>query len=180
MAVRHGHDLGGARRSDQLLRGRAGAALFLDCRTQEAELVPLPVARHGLAVLVVDTKVAHSHADGGYAARRASCERGAAALVNGRQIALFRTFDGRLYATDQIDPFSGAAFVFRSKRADRIKLLVWDRTGMVLVHKRLEGGKFVWPQATDGAIALSPAQLSMLLEGIDWRRPLRSAPIRAV
>jgi galactokinase len=62
------------------LRGRAGAALFLDCRTQEAELVPLPVARHGLAVLVVDTKVAHSHADGGYAARRASCERGAAAL----------------------------------------------------------------------------------------------------
>lgn len=62
------------------LRGRAGAALFLDCRTQEAELVPLPVAGHGLAVLVVDTKVAHSHADGGYAARRASCERGAAAL----------------------------------------------------------------------------------------------------
>ena len=45
-----------------------------------------------------------------------------------------------------LDPFSGAAFVFRSKRADRIKLLVWDRTGMVLVHKRLEGGKFVWPQ----------------------------------
>jgi transposase len=43
------------------------------------------------------------------------------------------------------DPFSGAVFVFRSKRADRLKVLVWDRTGLVLIHKRLEGGKFVWP-----------------------------------
>ena len=49
-----------------------------------------------------------------------------------------------------LDPFSGAAFVFRAKRADRIKVLVWDQTGMVLVHKRLEGGKFVWPQVHDG------------------------------
>ncbi|HST72226.1 MAG TPA: galactokinase [Kocuria rosea] len=62
------------------LMGRAGGALFLDCRTLDAEVVPLPLAGHGLAVLVVDTKVAHSHADGGYGARRASCERGAAAL----------------------------------------------------------------------------------------------------
>ncbi|MEX5300505.1 galactokinase, partial [Kocuria sp. CPCC 205292] len=62
------------------LMGRAGSALFLDCRTLDAETVPLPLAEHGLAVLVVDTGVAHSHADGGYAARRASCERGAAAL----------------------------------------------------------------------------------------------------
>jgi phage terminase large subunit GpA-like protein len=44
-----------------------------------------------------------------------------------------------------LDPFCGAVFVFRSKRADRIKLLVWDQTGMVLVHKRLEDGKFVCP-----------------------------------
>ncbi|MEX5255653.1 galactokinase [Kocuria arenosa] len=62
------------------LMGRTGAALFLDCRTLESDLVPLPVAQHGLTVLVVDTGVAHSHADGGYGARRASCERGAAAL----------------------------------------------------------------------------------------------------
>jgi galactokinase len=62
------------------LRGRAGAALFLDCRSQDAELVPLPVAQHGLTVLVIDTGVAHSHADGSYGARRASCARGAAAL----------------------------------------------------------------------------------------------------
>ena len=51
-----------------------------------------------------------------------------------------------------MDPFCGAAFVFRAKRADGIKLLVWDQTGMVLVHKRLEGGKFVWPQVQDGAV----------------------------
>jgi transposase len=75
-----------------------------------------------------------------------------------------------------LDPFSGAAFVFRSKRADRIKLLVWDRTGMVLVHKRLEGGKFVWPQVQDGVMRLSAAQFAALFEGLDWRlvRPERA------
>jgi len=62
------------------LMGRAGGALFLDCRTLEAQVVPLPLAEHGLSVLVIDTKVAHSHAHGGYAARRASCERAAATL----------------------------------------------------------------------------------------------------
>ena len=62
------------------LRGRAGAALFLDCRSLAAESVPLPLAEQGLAVLVIDTKVAHSHAESGYGARRKSCERGAAAL----------------------------------------------------------------------------------------------------
>ena len=75
-----------------------------------------------------------------------------------------------------LDPFSGAAFVFRSKRADRIKLLIWDWTGLVLVHKRLEGGKFVWPQVQDGVMRLSPAQFAALFEGLDWRlvRPERA------
>src|SRR3546814_574235 len=74
-----------------------------------------------------------------------------------------------------LDPFSGAAFVFRSKRADRIKILVWDRTGLVLVHKRLEGGKFVWPGVRDGVMRMSPAQAAALFEGLDWRlvRPER-------
>jgi transposase len=54
--------------------------------------------------------------------------------------------------------------VFRSKRADRIKLLVWDQTGMVLVHKRLERGRFVWPAAKEGKVSLSPSQLSMLFD----------------
>ncbi len=74
-----------------------------------------------------------------------------------------------------LDPFSGAAFVFRAKRADRIKILVWDGTGIVLVHKRLEGAKFVWPQVQDGVMKMSPAQFSALFEGLDWRlvRPER-------
>lgn len=62
------------------LLGREGMALFLDCRSLESEAVPLPLAVHGLAVLVMDTRVAHSHSDGGYSARRESCRRGAAAL----------------------------------------------------------------------------------------------------
>ena len=75
-----------------------------------------------------------------------------------------------------LDPFSGAAFVFRSKRADRIKVLVWDRTGLVLLHKRLEGSRFVWPQVRDGVMRLSPAQFAALFEGLDWRlvRPERA------
>jgi len=61
-----------------------------------------------------------------------------------------------------LDPFCGAVFVFRSKRADRIKLLVWDQTGMVLVHKQLEDGKFVWPKLQDGVMRMSSAQMSAL------------------
>ncbi|WP_175609014.1 IS66 family insertion sequence element accessory protein TnpB [Bradyrhizobium ivorense] len=68
-----------------------------------------------------------------------------------------------------LDPFSGAAFVFRSKWADRIKILVWDRTGLVLVHKRLEGCKFVWPKIADGAMLISPAMFPALFEGPDRR-----------
>jgi transposase len=72
------------------------------------------------------------------------------------------------------DPFSGQMFVFRGKRGDRVKMLWWDGDGLCLLAKRLERGRFVWPQATSGSISLSPAQLSMLLEGIDWRRPERT------
>jgi len=68
------------------------------------------------------------------------------------------------------DPFSGAVYVFRAKRADRVKLLFWDQTGLVLVAKRLEDGRFRWPAVQDGVMRLSPAQLSALLEGLDWSR----------
>jgi transposase len=74
----------------------------------------------------------------------------------------------------QQNPFSGHVFVFRGKRGDLIKLLWWDGDGLCLFAKRLERGRFVWPQAEDGAVALTRAQLSMLLEGIDWRRPART------
>lgn len=68
------------------------------------------------------------------------------------------------------DPFSGAVYVFRAKRADRVKLIFWDGTGVVLISKRLEDGEFRWPKVRDGAIRLTAAQLSALLEGLDWRR----------
>lgn len=71
-----------------------------------------------------------------------------------------------------LDPFSGAIFVFRSKWADRIKLIFWDGTGLILVHKRIEGRGFVWPQARDGLMTLSRTQFEALFEGLDWRRIL--------
>jgi len=67
------------------------------------------------------------------------------------------------------DPFSGTIFVFRSRRGDAIKCLVWDQTGLVLIYKKLEGGAFCWPPPSDGVIRLSPAQFSTLFEGMDWR-----------
>jgi len=73
------------------------------------------------------------------------------------------------------NPFSGHVFVFRGKRGDLIKLLWWDGDGLCLFAKRLERGRFLWPQAERGSVSLSRAQLSMLLEGIDWRRPIRTA-----
>ena len=68
------------------------------------------------------------------------------------------------------DPFSGAVYVFRAKRADRIKPVFWDGTGVVLVAKRLEDGEFRWPKVQNSAMHLPAAQLSALLEGLDWRR----------
>jgi transposase len=68
------------------------------------------------------------------------------------------------------DPFSGAVYVFRAKRADRVKLVFWDGTGVVLVAKRMESGEFRWPKVQDGALHLSAAEFSALLEGLDWRR----------
>ena len=72
------------------------------------------------------------------------------------------------------DPFSGQLFVFRGRRGDRLKVLWWDGDGMCLYCKRLERGRFVWPRAESGSVHLTGAQLSMLLEGIDWRRPERT------
>ena len=73
------------------------------------------------------------------------------------------------------DPFSGHVFAFRGRRGDLVKLLWSDGDGMCLLTKRLERGRFVWPQADEpgGQLVLSPAQLSLLIEGIDWRAPER-------
>jgi len=76
------------------------------------------------------------------------------------------------------DPFSGAVLVFRSRRADRIKILVWDGSGLVLVWKQLEGGAFRWPPVVDGVLRLTPVEFAALFDGIDWRRvqALREIP----
>jgi transposase len=65
----------------------------------------------------------------------------------------------------------GAVFAFCGKRGDRLKLLHWDGQGFCLYDKVLERGRFPWPAAKDGAARLTSAQLAMLWEGIDWRRP---------
>jgi transposase len=71
------------------------------------------------------------------------------------------------------DPFGGALFAFRGKRGGLVKLLWFDGQGMCLFSKRLERGHFVWPVTNTGRVSLTSAQLSMLLEGIDWRMPKR-------
>jgi transposase len=68
------------------------------------------------------------------------------------------------------DPFSGAVLVFRSRRADRVKILVWDGTGLVLVWKQLEANTFRWPPVVDGVLRLTPLEFAALFDGIDWRR----------
>ena len=70
------------------------------------------------------------------------------------------------------NPFSGTIFVFRSRRKDRIKLLYWDGSGLCLFAKRLERNKFVWPPIVDGTLTLTPAQLALLIEAMDWRRTI--------
>ena len=71
-------------------------------------------------------------------------------------------------------PFKGHVFVFRGRRGDLVKVIWWDGQGACMFMKRLEKGRFVWPSAKEGKVALTPAQLSMLLEGIDWRAPQRT------
>ena len=90
---------------------------------------------------------------------------------------LRRGFDGlsaQVQNTLQQQPFSGHIFVFRGRRGDIVKLLWWDGDGLCLFAKRLERGRFIWPKVDSGTVQLSRAQLSMLLEGIDWRRVERT------
>jgi transposase len=68
------------------------------------------------------------------------------------------------------DPFAETIFVFRSKRADRLKIWAWDGSGLVLLWKRLEHGAFRWPPISDGVMRLSASQLAALMDGLDWSR----------
>ena len=89
-------------------------------------------------------------------------------------------FDGLAVLVQDVllqNPFSGHLFVFRGRRSDRLKILYYDQNGMCLFAKRLDQGKFTWPTTRDapgGTVTLTPAQLSMLLEGLEWRTPVRT------
>jgi transposase len=90
-----------------------------------------------------------------------------------RLISMRYGFDGLAAQVAQVlqgDPYSGHLFLFRSKRADYLKILYYDGTGLCLFAKRLESGKFVWPPIVDGGMVLTPAQLALLVEAMDWRR----------
>jgi transposase len=90
---------------------------------------------------------------------------------------LRKGFDGLaaiVKATLAEDPYSGHLFAFRGRRGDRLKVLWYDGDGLCLFAKRLERGRFVWPRVTSGVVSLSPAQLAMLIEGIDWKRVERT------
>jgi transposase len=86
----------------------------------------------------------------------------------------FNTLAAQAEKTLAQDPFSGHLFVFRGRRGDLLKIIWWDSQGACLFSKRLERGRFVWPAAKAGKVCLSGAQLSMLLEGIDWRIPRKT------
>ena len=86
-------------------------------------------------------------------------------------------FNGLAAQAEQVlrsDPYSGHLFVFRGRRGDLVKIIWWDGQGACLFSKRLERGRFVWPSPVDGKVVVTPAQLGMLLEGIDWRLPART------
>ena len=95
-----------------------------------------------------------------------------------RPIDLRAGFNGLVAKAQQVigqDPFSGHLFLFRSKRGDYFKAIYWDGSGLWLLAKRLEKGRFVWPPIVDGAMMLTPAQLAVLIEAMDWRRTVAPA-----
>lgn len=83
----------------------------------------------------------------------------------------FQGLSAQVQTVLQQQPFSGHVFVFRGRRGDTIKLLCYDGDGLCLFAKRLGRSRFIWPQASEGTVSLTRARLSMLMEGIDWRRP---------
>jgi len=78
----------------------------------------------------------------------------------------------------QADPLSGQLFVFRNKRADRVKLLYWDEDGFVIIYKRLEEGTFRFPTAKEHGVEIRATDLQMLLDGVDLDSIKRSKRYR--
>ena len=96
-----------------------------------------------------------------------------------RPIDLRAGFNGLAAKVQQVigqNPFDGSLFIFRGKRGDYFKAIYWDGTGLWLLAKRLEKGRFVWPPIVDGAMTLTPAQMAVLVEAMDWRRTITPEP----
>ncbi len=90
-----------------------------------------------------------------------------------RPTSMRKGFDGLAAEVASVlgqDPYSGHVFIFRAKRGDYLKILHWDGSGLCLFAKRLETGRFLWPPIVDESMTLTPAQLALLIEAIDWRR----------
>jgi transposase len=107
---------------------------------------------------------------------------GVKVLVATKPVDFRRGMDGLARAVKEelkADPYSGVVYVFRAKRTDRIKLLHWDGSGLVLYAKRLEQGGFCWPKITDGVMRLTAVQLAALVAGMEWTRVLAPRRIRA-
>src|ERR1700691_4759017 len=103
-------------------------------------------------------------------------------LVTARPVDFRRGMDSLctlVKETLAVDPFAGDVFVFRSKRTDRLKILVWDGSGLVLLSKRLERGRFGWPPVQDGSVTLGAAQLALLFSGLDWSQVVPRAALSA-
>lgn len=104
---------------------------------------------------------------------------GTKVFLAAKPIDLRNGFDGLAAKAKDIigaDPFSGHLFLFRGKRGDYLKALYWDGSGLCLFAKRLEKGKFVWPPLVDASLTLTPAQLALLIEAMDWRRTVAPPP----
>lgn len=102
-----------------------------------------------------------------------SLAAGTKVFVACQPVDLRNGFDGLAAKAKQMigaDPYSGHLFIFRGKRGDYLKGLYWDGNGLCLIAKRLEKGRFVWPLIVDGGMTISPAQLALLIEAMDWRR----------
>lgn len=98
---------------------------------------------------------------------------GARVLVATRPVDFRKGAHGLAAVASEVlgeDPFSGAVLVFRSKRSDRVKILVWDTSGLVLVWKQLQQGTFRWPPVMDGVMRLSAVEFAALFDGLDWTR----------
>ena len=101
-------------------------------------------------------------------------------LLAARPVDFRKGMDGLAALVQQVlraDPFAGEIFIFRPRRGDRVKILVYDGTGLCLYSKRLEAGRFCWPSPAEGVVRLTGAQLATLLEGLAWNM-LRPRPVR--